>query len=186
MTEFCAEYIGTSILLLLGGGVCANVSLKKTIGNGSGWMVITTGWALAVFTGVVIAGPVSGAHLNPAVTFGLAIAGEFPLTKVSFFVLAQLLGAMTGAFLIWAMYKDHFDASSEMPEQQLGVFATGPAIPSLFRNMLSEILGTFVLLYAVFHFSDAEGTVGQEGMKIGLGSVGAVPVAFVVWSIGLS
>lgn len=98
MNEFTAELIGTAVLILLGGGVCSNVALRKTIGNGSGWIVITTGWALAVFAGVVIAGPVSGAHLNPAVTIGLAIANKFEWANVPMFVLAQFLGAMLGAF----------------------------------------------------------------------------------------
>lgn len=183
MNEFSAELIGTAVLILLGGGVCSNVALKKTIGHGSGWIVITTGWALAVFAGVVIAGPVTGAHLNPAVTVGLALANKFEWYKVPLFILAQLLGAMIGAFLNWAMYKDHFDASSDDPGSQLGVFSTGPAIPNKFRNVLSEILGTFVLVFCVFHFSSASGT---DEVKIGLGSVGAIPVTFIVWSIGLS
>lgn len=183
MNEFSAELIGTAVLILLGGGVCSNVALKKTIGHGSGWIVITTGWALAVFAGVVIAGPVTGAHLNPAVTVGLALANKFEWYKVPLFILAQLLGAMIGAFLNWAMYKDHFDASSDDPGSQLGVFSTGPAIPNKFRNVLSEILGTFVLVFCVFHFSSAS---GKDEVKIGLGSVGAIPVTFIVWSIGLS
>lgn len=186
MNEFSAELIGTAVLILLGGGVCSNVALKKTIGHGSGWIVITTGWALAVFAGVVIAGPVSGAHLNPAVSVGLALSNKFEWSKVPLFILAQLLGAMIGAFLNWAMYKDHFDASSDDPSSQLGVFSTGAAIPNNFRNVLSEILGTFVLVFCVFYFSDAKGTSGTEEVKLGLGSVGALPVAFVVWSIGLS
>ena len=186
MNEFTAELIGTAVLILLGGGVCSNVSLKKTIGNNSGWIVITTGWALAVFAGVVIAGPVSGAHLNPAVTIGLAFAGKFDWAGVPSFIAAQLIGAMIGAFLNWAMYKDHFDASSDDPGSQLGVFSTGPAIPNAFRNVLSEVLGTFVLVFCVFYFAGASGTVGQEEAKIGLGSVGAIPVTFIVWSIGLS
>lgn len=186
MNEFTAELIGTAVLILLGGGVCSNVSLKKALGNGSGWIVITTGWALAVFAGVVIAGPVSGAHLNPAVTIGLALANKFEWSKVPLFILAQLLGAMIGAFLNWAMYKDHFDASSDDPSSQLGVFSTGAVIPNTFRNVLSEVLGTFVLVFCVFYFADASGTAGTAEVKIGLGSVGALPVAFIVWSIGLS
>lgn len=186
MNEFTAELIGTAVLILLGGGVVSNVILKKTIGNGSGWIVITTGWALAVFAGVVIAGPISGAHLNPAVSIGLAFANKFEWEKVPMYALAQLLGAMIGCFLNWAMYKDHFDASSDEPGSQLGVFSTGPAIPNNFRNVLSEVLGTFVLIFCVFYFSDANGTVGKEEVNIGLGSVGALPVALIVWSIGLS
>ena len=106
MTPFIAEFIGTMFLVLLGNGVVANVLLTGTKGNGSGWIVITTGWALAVFAGVVIAGPYSGAHLNPAVTIGLAVGGKFAWAEVLPFLLAQFAGAMTGAFLVWLMYKD--------------------------------------------------------------------------------
>lgn len=186
MNEFTAEFIGTAILILLGGGVCSNVVLKKTLGNNSGWIVITTGWALAVFAGVVIAGPVSGAHLNPAVSVGLAIAGKFAWAEVPTFIAAQLLGAMTGAFLNWAIHKDHFDATAGDPGSQLGVFSTGPAIPNTFRNILSEVVGTFVLIFSVFYFAGPSGTIGENEIKFGLGSVGAIPVAFIVWSIGLS
>lgn len=186
MTPFCAELIGTAVLILLGGGVCANVSLKKTLGNSSGWIVITTGWALAVFAGVIIAGPISGAHLNPAVTIGLAVAGKFDWSQVPSFILAQFLGAFIGAFCVWLMHKDHFDATSDDPGAQLGVFCTGPAIKNTFLNIISEVLGTFVLIYCVFHFSDASGTAGTDAVKLGLGSVGAIPVTFIVWAIGLS
>lgn len=187
MNEFTAEFIGTAVLILLGGGVCSNVCLKKTLGHNSGWIVITTGWALAVFAGVVIAGPVSGAHLNPAVSIGLALAHKFDWAKVPLFILAQFLGAMLGAFLNWAMHKDHFDASGDSPESQLGVFCTGPAIPNVFRNVLSEVLGTFVLIFSVFYIvANAVGTVGVEEVNVGLGSVGALPVALIVWAIGLS
>ncbi|MBW7858505.1 MAG: aquaporin family protein, partial [Leptonema sp. (in: Bacteria)] len=113
MSPVIAEFIATSILILLGNGVVANVVLTGTKGNGGGWIVITTGWALAVFSGVLIAGPYSGAHLNPAVTVGLAFAGKFAWSQVPSFIAAQMLGAMAGAFLVWLMYKDHFDASVE-------------------------------------------------------------------------
>src|ERR1700754_712440 len=106
MSEYTAEFVGTMFLILLGTGVVANVILKGTKGNNGGWMVITTGWALAVFTGVVIAGPYSGAHLTPAVTLGLAIAGKFAWSKVGLFILAQLIGSMLGAFLTWIVYRD--------------------------------------------------------------------------------
>lgn len=187
MNEFTAELIGTAVMILLGGGVCANVCLKKTFGHGSGWIVITTGWALAVFTAVVIAGPVSGAHLNPAVTVGLALAHKFDWAKAPMFILAQFLGAMLGAGLNWFMHKDHFDATDDAPGTQLGVFCTGPAIPNVFRNIVSEATGAFVLLFSVFYIvASATGAVGTEEAKIGLGSIGAVPVAFIVWGIGLS
>jgi glycerol uptake facilitator protein len=146
-------------------------------------MVITTGWALAVFTGVVIAGPYSGAHLNPAVTIGLAIAGKFAWSKVGLYILAQLIGSMLGAFLTWIVYRDHFNSTTE-PDTQLAVFSTGPAIHNRLFNLLSEIIGTFVLIFVVFYFTGAE--MGDNKTPIGLGSLGALPVSFVVWAIGLS
>lgn len=183
MNEFVAELIGTMFLILLGTGVVANTILKGTKGNNGGWMVITTGWALAVFVGVVIAGPYSGAHLNPAVTIGLAIAGKFAWSKVGWYILAQIIGAIIGAMLMWVVYKDHFNSTAD-PDTQLAVFSTGPAIKNAMFNLLSEVVGTFVLVFVVFYFTNAE-MVNQKA-PIGLGSLGALPVAFLVWAIGLS
>jgi len=183
MSEFTAELIGTMVLILLGNGVVANVVLKGTKGNNGGWIVITTGWALAVFTGVVIAAPFSGAHLNPAVTIGLAIAGKFAWSKVVTFIVAQVIGAMLGSFLVWIVYKDHFDATPDA-DSQLAVFSTSPAIKNLFFNFMSEVVGTFVLVFVVFYFTNAE--ITSQKTPIGLGSIGALPVAFLVWAIGLS
>lgn len=183
MSPFVAEITGTLILILLGNGVVANVLLKDTKGNGGGWIVITTGWALAVFTGVVIAGPYSGAHLNPAVSIGLAIAGKFPWADVPLYILAQMIGAMIGALLVWINYKNHFDATVHSGIKS-ACFYTSPAIKNTTLNFISEAIGTFVLLFAVFYFTNAE--LGKEKIPMGLGSLGAIPVAFIVWSIGLS
>lgn len=183
MTPFVSEIVGTFLLILLGCGVNANVSLAKTYGSGSGWIVITTGWALAVYTGVVVAGPYSGAHLNPAVTIGLAFAGEFSIYDIPYYILAQFIGAMLGAFLVWLMNKDHFDATED-GDTKRGVFCNTPAIPRIPLNLLTEIVGTFVLVFAVLYFSDA--TITESNTIIGLGSLGALPVALIVWSIGLS
>jgi len=183
MSEFTAELIGTMLLILLGNGVVANVILKGTKGHNGGWMVITTGWALAVFVGVVFAGPFSGAHLNPAVTLGLAIAGKFVWSKVGLYIAAQLLGSILGATLVWIVYRDHFNATSE-PDTQLAAFSTGPAISNSTFNLLSEVVGTFVLIFVIFYFTNAE--MGDPKTPIGLGSLGAIPVAFLVWAIGLS
>lgn len=183
MSEFAAELIGTMFLILLGNGVVANVVLRGTKGNSGGWMVITTGWALAVYVGVVIAAPYSGAHLNPAVTIGLAIAGKFSWAKVLSFIIAQVIGAILGSLLVWLVYKDHFTATPE-PELQLAVFSTSPAIKNLFFNFMSELVGTFVLVFVVFYFTGAE--ITGDKAPIGLGSLGAIPVAFLVWAIGLS
>ncbi|WP_031428335.1 MIP/aquaporin family protein [Flavimarina sp. Hel_I_48] len=184
MTPFIAELLGTGILILLGGGIVANDILEKTKGKGGGWMTITTAWGLAVFAGVVVAGPYSGAHLNPAVSIGLAAGGLFPWADVPLYILAQFIGAMLGSSLVYAMYKDHFDATEDAGLKR-AVFCTDPAIPNTFRNMLSEILGTFVLIFCVFYFSEAEINDGT-GTTVGLGSIGAIPVAFIVWGIGLS
>ena len=183
MSPFSAEIIGTMFLILLGNGVVANVVLKGTKGNGGGWIVITTGWALAVFVGVVIAGPYSGAHLNPAVTIGLAIVGKFSWTLVVPYVLAQIIGAMLGSFLVWVIYRDHFNATEDAG-LQLAAFSTSPAMKNLLFNFLSEVIGTFVLIFVIFHFTGGE--ISDAKTPIGLGSLGAIPVAFLVWAIGLS
>jgi glycerol uptake facilitator protein len=184
MTAFMAEFFGTMFLILLGNGVVANAILKGTKGTNSGWIVITTGWALAVFTGVVIAGPYSGAHLNPAVTLGLSFAGKFAWSSVALFIVAQLAGAMTGSLLVWAMYRAHFN-NTEDPLLQLAAFSTGPAIRQPLSNLLSEVIGTFTLMFVIFYFTGPE--IGSaEKTPIGMGSLGAIPVAFLVWGIGLS
>lgn len=183
MSPIIAEFIATMMLILLGNGVVANVVLTGTKGSGGGWIVITTGWALAVFAGVVIAGPYSGAHLNPAVTIGLAVGGKFDWAQVPTYILAQILGAMAGAFLVWLMYKDHYDATKDS-RLKAASFYTNPAIKNPLLNVISELIGTFVLIFAVFYFTNAD--FGEEKTPIGLGSLGAIPVAFIVWSIGLS
>jgi len=183
MTDFTAEFIGTGFLILLGNGVVANVVLKDTKGNNSGWMVITTAWALAVFIGVAIAAPYSGAHLNPAVTLALALAQKFAWAKVPYYILAQVSGAMAGSFLVWLIYKDHFNATADAG-LKAAPFATSPAIKNSISNLLSEIIGTFVLIFAIFYFTNAE--MGVEKTPIGLGSIGALPVMILVWVIGLA
>ncbi len=183
MSPIIAEILGTMLLITLGGGVVANVVLKGTKGNNSGWIVITTGWALGVFVGVVVAAPYSGAHINPAVTLALALAGKFAWSAVPGYILAQMAGAMLGAFVVWITYRDHFNATEDQGAI-LGVFSTGPAIRNWPSNLLSEIIGTFVLVFTIFFFTDASMTGSNE--LIGLGSIGAIPVAFLVWAIGLS
>ncbi|RDY59452.1 MIP/aquaporin family protein [Flagellimonas nanhaiensis] len=182
MTPFIAEVIGTFLLIFLGCGVNANVSLQKTYASGSGWMVITTGWAFAVYTAVVVVGPYSGAHINPAVTIGLAVAGEFPASDIPSYLLAQMLGAMLGAFFVWLTHKAHFDATPDGNSKR-GVFCTAPAIPNTALNLLMETLGTFVLVFSVLYFTDA--SIAKDNSIIGLGSLGALPVALIVWGIGL-
>jgi glycerol uptake facilitator protein len=176
MTAFTGEFVGTAILIILGDGVVANVVLNKTNGFNSGWIVITTGWAMAVFTAVFVSASASGAHLNPAVTIALACAGKFSWSLVPEYILAQMLGAMTGALFVWIAYKQHFDAT-ENAANKLSVFCTGPAIRNPLHNLITEIIGTFVFIVGVLHIIAPTDT---------LGSVSALPVAFVVFGIGLS
>ena len=186
MSPFLAELLGTMLLILMGGGVVANVCLSKTKGNGAGWIAITTAWALGVFIGVVVAGPYSGAHLNPAVSIGLAIGGTFPWCDVCTYIAGQMIGAALGALLVWLVYKDHFNATDD-PDAELGVFCTSPAIKDYPINFLGEMIGTFALMFVVFFITDGELTYESNStLPIGLGSVGAIPVAFTVWVIGLS
>jgi glycerol uptake facilitator protein len=186
MTPFTAEFLGTMLLILLGNGVVANVLLDGTKGHGSGWIVITTGWAMAVFVGVVVAGPHSGAHINPAVSVSLAITGKFPWADVPLYVLAQMLGAMAGAFLVWLSHKDHF-AATHNPVAKLACFSTGPAIRKPLSNLISEAIGTFVLVFTVLFLVGPQLDLGNgKPVALGLGSIGALPVALLVWVIGLS
>lgn len=183
MSPFVAEILGTMFMILLGNGVVANVVLKGTKGNNSGWMVITTAWALAVFVGVVIAGPYSGAHLNPAVTIGLAIAGKFSWLAAPAYILGQFIGAMLGSLLVWLIFKDFYAATTDTGAKR-ATFCTAPAIPNTRSNLISEIIGTFVLIFVIFHFTHPE--MGNDRSPIGLGSIGALPVTLLVWAIGLS
>lgn len=184
MNAYLAELIGTGLLLLLGSGVVANMLLPKTKGNGGGIMAITTGWALGVFVGVVVAGPYSGAHLNPAVTIGLALTGQFDWALAPGYIIAQVLGAMIGVGIVWLMYKDHYDASEDAGIKA-APFATSPAIRNLPLNFLSEVVGTFVLILVILYNQGVEiGDLNET--PIGMGSLGAIPVAFLVWVIGLS
>lgn len=186
MNEYIAELIGTMLLVILGNGVVANVVLKDTKGHNSGWIVISVGWGLAVFVAVAVAGPVSGAHINPAVTIGLALTGLFPWAKVAMFIISQLLGGAIGASFIWLFYRDHFNCT----EDQGGIlacFATGPAIRKPISNLISEIIGTFVLVFVILYIAEPSMELsGAENAKIGLGTLGALPVAFLVTAIGLS
>lgn len=185
MTTFTAEFIGTFLLILLGCAANANVVLDKTKGNSGGWILINLAWGLSVYAGVVVAGPYSGAHLNPAVTIGLAIAGEFEWANVGSYVIAQILGAGLGAACVGFMFRDHFLATENL-DAKLGTFATGAEIRNPFPNLLSEVLGTMALLLGVFYISDASFTsVDAEKTLIGLGSVGALPVALFVTVIGM-
>ena len=174
------EFVGTFVMILLGCGVVACTTLKKSKGEGSGWVVITLAWGLAVMCGVLIAGPYTGAHLNPAVTVGLAAAGKFDWGMVIPYIISQVLGAFLGGVAVYYFYKDHFDLT-EGGDNKLGVFATIPAVDNAKRNFLSEVIGTFVLILVILFMSEKGNTA-----EVGLGSIGAIPVALLVVVIGMS
>lgn len=197
---FIGETIGTALLILLGGGVCAAVTLKRSKARNAGWLAITFGWGFAVLTGAYVAGGVSGAHLNPAVTIGLAIEGGTKWSDVPLYLGSQLLGAMIGAVLVWATYYGQFQAHLTDPEilaappaeegmvqekaapdagPVLGIFSTGPEIRNVVQNLVTEIIATVVLVLAIL-------TQGLNDGGNGLGVLGAMVTALVVVGIGLS
>lgn len=176
MNQFFAEFFGTAMILCLGSGVVANVLLNKTKGQNSGWIVITSGWAIGVFTGVLIAADVSGAHLNPAVTLALVLAGKFSASLMPMYIAAQMLGAMFGSTLAWLSYKKHFDATDDA-DSKLAVFSTIPNIRGYWYNLITEIIGTYILALAVLYMAVPD---------VGLGALNALPVALVVMGIGVS
>ncbi|GGX77003.1 MULTISPECIES: MIP/aquaporin family protein [Vogesella] len=176
MNPLFGEFIGTALLVLLGNGVVANVILKGTKGHNSGLIVIAFGWAMAVFVGVFSVAAISGAHLNPAVTVALAVAGKFAWADAPGYIAAQMLGGMAGALLMWLIYRDHFD-HTDCADTKLAVFCTGPAIRSTGGNLLSEVLATFVLVFAI---------LSMVAPKVSLGAMDALPVALLVLGIGVS
>ncbi|PWT77373.1 MAG: aquaporin [Bacteroidetes bacterium] len=185
MSPFLGELVGTAILLILGNGVVANVLLNKSKGNNSGWIVITFGWAMAVYVGVFVAAPYSTAHLNPAITIGLALSGKFAWALVPSFILAQMLGAMLGSIIVWICYLSHFNETDDA-NKKLAVFCTAPAIRSPLNNLITEIIGTAMLMFGVLYILGPTITIANKAESMGLGSVGAIPVALLVLAIGLS
>ena len=173
---FLAEVFGTAILILLGDGVVAGVNLARS--GTKGLPIVQIAWAFAVFCGVVVAGPISGAHLNPAVTLAVAITGGIGWDAVPGYVIAQMLGAIVGACLVALHYWDHFKATEE-PRIKLGVFSTAPAIRNYPLNFISETIGTFVLVFVILSF-------GHNGSAAGLASLGALPVSLLILVIGCS
>ncbi len=176
MTPFLGEVIGTALLVLLGNGVVANVVLEGTKGQNAGWIVITWGWGMAVFVAVFTVAAFSGAHLNPAVSLGLAIAGKFEWARVPMYCIAHFLGAGIGAFLVWLVYFPHF-AITEDKNLKLAAFSTAPGIRNTASNLVSEIVGTFVLVFAVLFLAVS---------VFGLGALDALPVGLLILAIGLS
>ncbi len=184
-TQFLMELIGTLILVLFGDGVCACVTLNKSKGQNSGWIVITIAWGLAVCMGVLVAGPYTGAHLNPAVSVGLACAGMFPWSSVPVYIIAQMIGGVIGGLLVWLFYKDHYDQTDD-EAAKLGTFCTAPAIRNYKMNLLSEIIATIVLVFIIISFS----SIGNKGdivhYKMGLAALGPIPVTLLIIALGMS
>ncbi len=189
MQTLLAEAIGTMILVLLGDGVVANVVLSRTKGRDSGWMVISTGWGVAVTIAVYAVGRISGAHINPAVTIGLAAVGSFPWAQVPGYIAAQMIGGFLGAVLVWLSYIPHWQAHDD-PGSKLGIFSTGPAIDHPVGNFLTETIGTAVLLFGILAIAANAQTLTRPG-DIDLSVVfsrGLQPllVGILVLGIGLS
>lgn len=172
------ELLGTLVLVLMGDGVCAATTLNKSKAKGAGWVVVALGWGFAVMCGVFVAHD-SGAHLNPAVSIGLATAGLFDWSSVLPYCIAQMVGGFLGAVLVWLFYKDHFDATADEPESVLGCFCTAPAIRNTWNNVFSEALATCVLLLGILCF-------GTYGTTVNIGATGALPVTLLIVAIGMS
>src|SRR5438093_5639154 len=181
MSPFVAEIVGTMLLIVLGDGVVANAVLQRTKGHASGWIVITTGWALAVALAVYSVGTISGGHLNPAVTIALAVIGQFK-GSVPLYILAQMIGAFLGAILVWLAYLPHWSVTAN-PADKLGVFCTIPAVRRPVLNVLTEIIGTFVLVLGVLAIPSVKNLKPELGFSTGLGPL---LVGALVWGIGLS
>jgi len=176
MSPFLGEFFGTMLLIIMGDGVVANVVLNKTKGNNSGWIVITFGWAMAVFLGVYASNKLGGdGHLNPAVTIAMAAFNNFDSSLVLTYIAAQFSGAILGAIVVWLAYKQHFDETTD-GNAKLAVFCTGPAIRNAPHNLITEIIGTFVLVFGAIAMSQPPTFVTLD----------ALPVALLILGIGLS
>lgn len=176
MSPFLGEFAGTALLIIIGDGVVANVVLHKTKGHNSGWIVITFGWAMAVFLGVYASTTLGGSgHLNPAVSIALAAFGDFDPSLLATYIGAQFAGAITGAIIVWQAYKQHFDATEDK-DSKLAVFCNAPAIRSTGHNLVTEIIGTFVLMFGALAISPGAAPMG---------TLDALPVGLLVLGIGL-
>ena len=186
LNPYIFEFIGTLVLVLFGDGVCAACSLNKSKAKGGGWVVIALAWGLAVMMGVLVAGPVSGAHLNPAVTLGLAIAGKFAWGQVLGYIVAQMLGGFVGALLVYVFYKDHYKATSDEPDTMLGTFCTMPAIWNPWRNFLSELIATTLLVFIILAIGFEGNAFQISGTAASTGAIGAWPVTCLIMALGMS
>ena len=189
MNAYVAEFLGTLLLILFGNGVVANVVLTGTKGHNAGWIVINAGWGVAVFIGAFCSAPFSGAHLNPAVTVAMALAGKLAGAQVVPYIAAQMLGAIAGAVLVFCFYREHFKVTSDA-DGKLACFSTGPAIRNIPQAFFCEIVGTFCLILPIFLMTDVKfdwpaGTA-PSSVVVGMGSLGLIPVAVLVFGIGMS
>ena len=182
MEIYLPELLGTMLLIIFGDGVVANVVLSKTKGQNSGWIVIATGWAMAVVVGVYAVNGYTGAHINPAVTIGLVAIGKLSVDKAIVYILGQFSGAIIGGVIVWLAYNRHF-AETENPALKLAVFCTGPAIRTPAWNLLTEIIGTFTLLFGVLSMTSTRNLVEHTGLAPALAPF---IVGMLVWAIGLS
>ncbi len=187
MNPYLAEFIGTALLILFGNGVVANVVLARTKGNNAGWIVITAGWGIAVYIGAFCSAEISGAHLNPAVTVAMAVAGKLEMAKVAGYIGAQMAGAVIGGMLVYLFYREHFRASDDA-NGKLACFCTAPNIRNNLQALFCEIVGTFVLILPIFLMVSPSMKLpgGEVGPTLGLGTIGLLPVALLVFGIGLS
>lgn len=188
MHPIVAEFIGTAVLVIFGNGVVANVVLSRTKGSNSGWIVICAGWAMGVFVGVFCAQSSSGAHLNPAVTFSMAAAGLFPWSQVAGYIFAQMVGGIIGGSLVFFFYREHFKVTDDA-DAKLACFCTAPNIRNIPQSFFCEALGTFLLVLPIFLMTPATLTLvpgTEHHVAVGLGTLGALPVALLVFGIGLS
>ena len=186
ISPYIAEFVGTAILLLLGSGIVANVSLSKTKGNDQTPLItITTAWGFAVFVAAFITGQFSGAHLNPAVTIGLVIAGKFSSELMIGYIIAQVLGAMLGSWLTYLFYIDHYRSTND-ESKVMGSFCTSTEIRNLKNNFFSEFLATFILIFGILYIVKPNILIEGMNANFGIGSLDALPVGILVWVIGLS
>ncbi len=186
MSPYTAEFLGTALLVLLGNGVVANVVLARTKGNSSGWIVIAAGWGLAVFVGAFCAARASGAHLNPAVTLAMTLSGNLAAAKLPGYIIAQLLGGIVGGATVYFFYRDHFKVTEDA-NGKLACFATAPNIRNNAQSFFCEAIGTFVLVLPIY-LLDSPSIIlpGQPPATLGLGALGVLPVALIVFAIGVS
>ena len=185
MTPFMGEFVGTALLVLIGDSVVANNCLARTKGNNAGWLAMCAGWGLAVFVAVYCVAASSGAHLNPAVTIGLWCAGVFDGAKVSSYITAQMLGGFVGAVLMWISYLPHWGKTPDGPTK-LGVFCNAPAIRAPLSNFVTEVISTGILIFGILSLKDAQLNMNDGSVvKMSLGAIGVLPVALLVFAIGL-